>query len=231
MARPKDKKRTKEQKDKIVKTAINLFIKKGYANSSINEIIKKSCISKGTFYHYFSSKENLLNFWAQQITSAMLPNVEKIANNPQLNALNKLKKSFDSIRAFKFKNRKKMMLLGQVMYKEENLKLRYYINNITIDLYKPVFTKIISQGKKEGSFKIDNPEDTAELMFRSASMMGEMLIPILLQKKLTLKNITIFMRRFKSYKKILKQILGIEEEKFNLFSFDKNMIKKMFQSK
>ena len=231
MARPKNEKRTKEQKEKIANIAMSLFIKKGYEDSSINEIIRKSNTSKGTFYHYFTSKEDLMNFLAKQIISGMIPGVKKIADDPHLNALTKMKKSFNSIKTFKFKNRKKFMLLTQIMYKEENLKLRHHINNIGIELYKPIFTKIISQGKKEKTFKIDNPEDTAEFMFRSALMMGEMLVPIVLQKRLTLKNIKLFTRRIKFYKNMLKNILGIEEKRFNLFNFDKNMIKKMFQSK
>lgn len=183
MARTKNKKRTEEQKEKIVNSAIKLFIKKGYDNSSINQIIKASNTNKGTFYHYFNSKEDLMNFLAEKIISAMIPGVEKIANDPHLNALEKMKKSFTSIKSFKFKNRKKIMLLSQVMYREENLKLRYYINNIAMDLYKPIYTKIIIQGKKEKLFNVDNAEDTAEFMFRSAISMGEMLVPILLQKK------------------------------------------------
>jgi AcrR family transcriptional regulator len=231
MARTKDKKRTKEQKEKIADIAINLFIKKGYDKSSINEIIKKSHTNKGTFYHYFESKEDLMNFLAQEIIMAMIPAVQKIADNPKLNALEKIKKSFNSIQAFKFRNRKKIMLLAKVMYKEENLKLRYYINDIALELYKPIYAKIITQGKKEKVFKVDNPEDATEFMFRSAMMMGEMLIPILLQKKLTLKNMALFMRRANFYKKILKQILGIEKKEFNIFNFNHNIIKKMFESK
>lgn len=230
MARTINKKRTKEQKEKIANTAMKLFIQKGYEYSSINEIIQKSHISKGSFYHYFESKEDLMNFLAQEIIAAMIPGVQKIANNPKLNALEKIQKSFNNIRNFKFKNRKKIMLLAKVMYKEENLKLRYYINNMALDLYQPIYTKIISQGQKEGVFHIQNAKDTAEIMFRSALMMGEMLIPIILQKKLTLKNVKIFIRRIKLYKKILKHILGIQDSKIDIFDFRPEMIKKMFQS-
>jgi len=231
MARTKNKKRTEEQKEKIANSAIKLFIKKGYDNSSINQIIKASNTNKGTFYHYFNSKENLMNFLAEKIISAMIPGVEKIANDPHLNALEKMKKSFTSIKSFKFKNRKKIMLLSQVMYREENLKLRYYINNIAMDLYKPIYTKIIIQGKKEKLFNVDNAEDTAEFMFRSAISMGEMLVPILLQKKISIKNITIFIRKVNFYKKIIKKILGIKNNNFNIFDFDQTIIKKMFKSK
>ena len=47
-------------KSRIVKAAWNLFYKNGYDKTTIEEIIAASKTSKGTFYHYFKSKEGLL---------------------------------------------------------------------------------------------------------------------------------------------------------------------------
>lgn len=48
-------------KGRIVKSAWNLFYKKGYDNTTVDDIISASKTSKGTFYHYFKGKEALLN--------------------------------------------------------------------------------------------------------------------------------------------------------------------------
>ncbi len=48
-------------KSRIVKAAWNLFYKKGYDATTIEDIISASKTSKGTFYHYFKGKEALLN--------------------------------------------------------------------------------------------------------------------------------------------------------------------------
>lgn len=48
-------------KSRIVKSAWNLFYKKGYDSTTVEEIIASSKTSKGTFYHYFKGKESLLN--------------------------------------------------------------------------------------------------------------------------------------------------------------------------
>lgn len=49
-----------ERKRNVMKTAHALFIKKGYAATSIQDILEQSGISKGTFYNYFPSKNELL---------------------------------------------------------------------------------------------------------------------------------------------------------------------------
>ena len=48
-------------KSRIVKAAWNLFHKKGYDQTTVEDIISASKTSKGTFYHYFKGKEALLN--------------------------------------------------------------------------------------------------------------------------------------------------------------------------
>jgi AcrR family transcriptional regulator len=60
--------RTKEQfrkirevtKTKILNSALELFARKGYSNTSISDIAKSARISKGLAYNYFESKQNIV---------------------------------------------------------------------------------------------------------------------------------------------------------------------------
>ncbi|NHB67560.1 TetR/AcrR family transcriptional regulator [Perlabentimonas gracilis] len=46
-------------KDFILFEAFRLFLEKGYDKVSMNELVRVSGLSKGAFYHYFPSKEEL----------------------------------------------------------------------------------------------------------------------------------------------------------------------------
>ena len=46
----------KNRKQELIKLAYELFIKEGYDNVSVDEIITKANIAKGTFYYYFNKK-------------------------------------------------------------------------------------------------------------------------------------------------------------------------------
>lgn len=48
------------KKREIIHAAETLFLTKGYSNTSIQDILDETKISKGTFYHYFSSKKDLV---------------------------------------------------------------------------------------------------------------------------------------------------------------------------
>ena len=46
-------------RDKLVTAAQSLMLTQGYTPTSVDEIIAKAGVSKGSFYHYFKSKEEL----------------------------------------------------------------------------------------------------------------------------------------------------------------------------
>ncbi len=54
-----DESKRKINKDSILKCAEKLFYQVGYNRTSVNDIIKEASISKGRFYTYFKSKEDL----------------------------------------------------------------------------------------------------------------------------------------------------------------------------
>jgi len=54
------KKKAIKTKKKLFDCAISLFKEKGYHNVSVNEIVKKTNTSKGTFYHHFATKDEVL---------------------------------------------------------------------------------------------------------------------------------------------------------------------------
>ena len=48
------------KKDKIIEKSMELFCEKGYHTTKVEEITKALGISKGNFYTYFGSKEEVL---------------------------------------------------------------------------------------------------------------------------------------------------------------------------
>ena len=50
-----------ENKDKILKAALNLFISEGFHGASTSKIAKEAGVSNGTLFHYFSTKEELIS--------------------------------------------------------------------------------------------------------------------------------------------------------------------------
>lgn len=54
-------KKSRNTKEKIVTAAWDLFYNQGYDGTTIDDIVERSGTSKGSFYHYFESKDALLS--------------------------------------------------------------------------------------------------------------------------------------------------------------------------
>jgi AcrR family transcriptional regulator len=66
-----------DRKLQVIKTAHQLFLEKGFQATSIQDILDRSRISKGTFYNYFSSKSELLT----AIIKSLYKELEKKRND------------------------------------------------------------------------------------------------------------------------------------------------------
>ena len=61
-----------KRKKELLKIAYDMFLTRGYENTSVDEIIEKAQIAKGTYY-YFKSKEQML----EEVIDMMIENETK----------------------------------------------------------------------------------------------------------------------------------------------------------
>lgn len=74
-----------EKKLLILQAGITILRKKGVSNSSMNDIIRESGLSKGGVYHYFASKNELLvEIFNYFIELYAFSNLSRLQNNPEL---------------------------------------------------------------------------------------------------------------------------------------------------
>ncbi|MFK4998254.1 TetR/AcrR family transcriptional regulator [Bacillus sp. N9] len=94
------------RKKQIVDAAHHLFIEKGFASTSIQDILKEAKISKGTFYNHFTSKNECL--------IAILEHVQEIADQKRWELLIGKSKEDQDVFA-------KQLAIRMKMHHEQNL--------------------------------------------------------------------------------------------------------------
>ncbi|UCH93953.1 MAG: TetR/AcrR family transcriptional regulator [Candidatus Aminicenantes bacterium] len=205
-----------ERLTEFLDTARQLFFEKGYEKTSVNDIIQKVGVAKGTFYHYFKSKEDLLDQLVNQFTEKSVSQVGKMMEQTDMNALEKANHFFVSIRNRKVENKDLMKMLMKFMYKDENLILRHKIFKRSIALLTPPFAEIIKQGIEEGHFHPQYPRETAEIIFIMAFSMNEIVVELLLQAEEKPENIDLIEQKIKVFEKSVERILGAPEGSFRM---------------
>jgi len=79
-------------KKEIIEHSILLFEKKGFSQTSIQDIVDALNVTKGTFYYYFSSKEELLMDIHLQYIDDLLNRQAMILHDASLSCCKKLAK-------------------------------------------------------------------------------------------------------------------------------------------
>ena len=79
-----------ERKHEILDIAKELFIEKGYENTSIVNILEKVGIAKGTLYYYFTSKEEILDAIIDRISEKIFYKAQEISKDPSLSVQEKI---------------------------------------------------------------------------------------------------------------------------------------------
>ena len=79
-----------ERKNEIIDTAAMRFESKGYEQCSVNDILTAIGIAKGTFYHYFKSKEEVLDAVIANMMYQITQQVRSVEADPGLSPEEKL---------------------------------------------------------------------------------------------------------------------------------------------
>lgn len=94
----KEKNIKKQKKRKILEKAFELFRKNGYTDTKVEDITRKLGISKGSFYTYFKTKEELLCEVLESVKKSEMKKYSKleIDENPRKTLENFIKERFKS---------------------------------------------------------------------------------------------------------------------------------------
>jgi len=143
-----------------------LFIKNGYEQTAVSDIVKKAKVAKGTFYYYFKTKEEILDVITDRYITLTVERMQKIADEKESNAIDKLVSIF--IFSSSFRNDRKSIM--QYLHEDRNAHLHLkFERKIPSETVEPL-SKIIRQGVDEGLFNTIYPFDAANAFIGVTAM-------------------------------------------------------------
>lgn len=200
--------------------AQEFFYSRGYERTSIQDIIDEVDIAKGTFYHYFRSKTDLLDSVVSRMFSAAMSGIIREIQTSQRGSIDKFRKLFRSIALWKVQNRDLFRELITVLYRDENIVLRHRMMTHSIALLIPVLTDIISDGIEEGEFHVESPYDSAVVILNLSSAMGESIGTTMAQRMGDPGLAEDISRSIKVHERAIERILGARENTLKIFQVD-----------
>ena len=137
------------KKDKIIEKSMELFREKGYHTTKVEEITKALGISKGNFYTYFNSKEEVLYEILDIIKSEKIRMLEEIDTNKAPKEI--LKDFIEDYKQYVFKYLKKVTLQNMDNFLKDERVVNYVveIQNILVEFLKKNIVERIEGSKNK----------------------------------------------------------------------------------
>ncbi|MDP8254722.1 MAG: TetR/AcrR family transcriptional regulator [Candidatus Alcyoniella australis] len=157
-----------DRKEALIMAAAELFVERGYDQTTIEAIIERVGASKGGFYHHFQSKSDVLDAVVEKMTHQWTAYLEQRLAAPGLGAVERLNLFFKTSAQW---SRERIWIIDKllVLYRDENLLIRHKLEQLGVEASLPMLTQIIKQGNAQGVFDAPQPDETARIILLLAN--------------------------------------------------------------
>lgn len=152
------------RRTEIMDASMLLFMEKGYANTTTQDIVDKVNISRGLLYYHFKNKEDILYCLVERYSEKLLRDIHVIVNDDDKTAIEKIRAFIDAT----IISTDNVSAEGTELQKTVDLKEnRYMLDKLSHKLIEKLtiyFERIINQGISEKVFSVKYPSETAEFL-------------------------------------------------------------------
>ena len=149
------------RREAFLDAAQRLIQTKGFDAMSIQDLLDEVDASKGAFYHYFDSKQALLEAVVDRFADAALATLAPILADKAMPAARKLERIFGGVASFKAQQKEFVLAIIEVWNSDGNAIVREKLRRLTVNRLAPLLSLVIDQGIAEGTFAAQSPEETA----------------------------------------------------------------------
>ena len=158
-------KKGEQRKQELLKLAYRMFIEKGYENTSIDEIVAKAGIAKGTYYYYFASKEATL----EAVIEMMIEKESAVAKGILQAPLSIPEKLVAVVNAFR--PEKEEVVITDVLERKENIVMHDKICKKIVEVAVPILAEIVKEGIAQGVFACTLIEERVKMLLVTSQHM------------------------------------------------------------
>ena len=220
MARTRNATAHAVRRDEILDVAERLIGTRGYDAMSIQSVQDELGCSRGALYHYFGSKERILEAVIDRMTDAGMAVLEPIASDPSLAAPDKLQTLFSTAGNWKSQRRDFLIPLIRGWYQPGNDLVRVRAEAAAYGQFRPLMAAILRQGVAEGTITVSSADHAAVILtalFAGSTDAIRRLLVDRLDGRVPYEEVERFIH---AYDEAIERILGLAPETFSLIDDD-----------
>ena len=196
------------KREAFVDAGLRLMQARGYERMSIQDVLDQVEASRGAFYHYFDSKQALLEAMVDRIADGALAAVAPVVDDPKLPAVEKLERFFGGIAQFKTERKALMLEFIKVWRSDDNAIVREKVRRALVDRVAAILARIVEQGIAEEVFNVESPGETASILMMLMTGFQDTAIELFLARQADTMSFDDAVARLASFTHAFEKILG-----------------------
>lgn len=157
------------RKNEILDAAAILFAEKGAEHTSVADIMAAVGIAKGTLYHHFKSKEDIIDALIERQTTHILSMARKVAEDKSIPVKERMLCTILALHVDTNQMENKKMM--EQLHKPKNMLIHQKTKRIILKNVPPIMADIIKDGIAQGLFKTLYPLECMEIALCYLDMM------------------------------------------------------------
>jgi AcrR family transcriptional regulator len=196
------------RRDAFLDAAQTLIQTKGYEAMSIQDVLDAVEASRGAFYHYFDSKQALLEAVVDRFADAAIAAFSAIVADPAVPADQKLEQLFRTMARVKAEQKALVLAILEIWISDANAIVREKVRRMTTRRLVPVLTEVVRQGVDEGVFTAASPEETAMVIVFLMQGYQELAVEHFIGAHAGTVSLDVVRRAVAAHTEALERILG-----------------------
>ena len=183
---------------------------------SIQDVLDELEASKGAFYHYFDSKQALLEAVVERFADVAIAELAPVLHDPNLPALRKLEKFFAGIARRKAEQKDLVLAIIEIWNSDGNAIVREKLRRLTVSRMVPLLSAVIEQGTDEGVFHVASPDETAAVFVSLMLGFQELANDYFIARQAGTITFAVVQRSVASFTEAFERILGVPKGSLTL---------------
>jgi AcrR family transcriptional regulator len=152
------------RRSELLDVAFELCVTEGFETASVERITNAAGVAKGTFYHYFGSKDELLTQMVTRFGDELFDHLETSMLSVRGDALERLRMLMLLSSEWKIARMETGLATIPVLFRPENFSFKHRLFAEWFERTRPLLFEIVEQGAREGTFDVADPVFTTDVL-------------------------------------------------------------------
>ncbi|MCB0912787.1 MAG: TetR/AcrR family transcriptional regulator [Propionibacteriaceae bacterium] len=200
------------RREELLDVALELCRTYGFESMNVEQVTRAAGVAKGTFYHYFASKDAMLEQLVRRFGDDLFDHLTRAGTDGT--GAERLTAIMDAAAAYKLAQSD--VTYASFLYRDENLALRHRLFGSWREHAREVLGPVIRDGSADGSFSVADVDGATDLVLLLWFDAGDRLWERALRAPDADTFVAVMLGGATSIYQAQERILGLPEGTFNV---------------